>query len=94
MKLIHIKPQLVDYELLKPTKMIPKIIRKIIPKPESSTNDFSFYSNCIGILILIIGIIILYQRLMDKQSIEYEKQNTILTFHQYVKENLQENLKK
>jgi len=70
------------------------MIPKIIPKPESSTNDFSFYSNCIGILILLIGIIILYQRLMDKQSLEYEKQNTILTFHQYVKENLQKNHKK
>jgi hypothetical protein len=92
MKLIHIKPQLVDHALLKP-KIIPKI-PKIIPKIESSTNNISVYINCIGILILIIGLIILYQRLMDKQSIEYEKQNTILTFHQYVKDNLQENLKK
>ena len=61
-----------------PKKINLKPKPKIIPKSEPSKNNFSFYINCIGILILIIGSLILYQRLMDKQSIEYQKQNTIL----------------
>ena len=90
MKLIHIKPKLVDYELFKPTKINLKPKPKIIPKSEPSKNNFSFYINCIGILILIIGVLILYDRLTNKQSIELEKQNTILNFHQYVQEKTQE----
>ena len=42
------------------------------------------------LLILIIGVLILYDRLTNKQSIELEKQNTILNFHQYVQEKTQE----
>ena len=93
MKLILIKPKLVDYELFKPKKINLKPKPKIpkhIPKPESSKYNFSFYINCIGILILIIGVLILYDRLTHKQSIELEKQNTILNFHQYVQEKTQE----
>ena len=86
MKSIHNKPKLVDYELLKPKKKIPKLISE-----SESKGNISFYINCIGILILIIGSIILYQRLKDKQLIEHEKQNTILSFHQYVQGKLQEN---
>ena len=44
--------------------------------------------NIVGLLILCIGGICLYQRLKDREETELEKQNMIIGFHQYVKENI------
>ena len=51
-------------------------------------NDNSLIINFISILILCIGIIILYYRLIENKTKDLEKQNTIISFHQYVKENI------
>ena len=76
----NIQPKLVDYSLFpKPKKIIPK--KKIIINPSL---NFKFYINLVGILLLIIGGLFLYQRLIDKDKTDLEKQNTILEFHQYV----------
>jgi len=92
---MKIKPKLVDYSLLKSSKSPPKpkLKPKLLKKVESSkSNDISFYVNVFGILVLIIGGICLYQRLIDRDKDEFEKQNTIIGFHQYVNENIQQNV--
>ena len=79
------KPKLVDYSLFEKPKV------KIIPKPihlKINKNDNSLIINFISILILCIGIIILYYRLIENKTKDLEKQNTIISFHQYVKENI------
>ena len=38
--------------------------------------------------LLCIWIIILYYRLIENKTKDLEKQNTIISFHQYVKENI------
>ena len=76
-----IKPKLVDYSLFHKPKIIPK--KKIEINPSS---NISFYSNVIGVLLLILGCLYLYQRLIDREKNEFNKQNTLLEFHQYVKE--------
>ena len=79
------KPKLVDYSLFEKPKV------KIIPKPihlKINKNDNSLIINFIGLLILCIGIIILYYRLIENKTKDLEKQNTIISFHQYVKENI------
>ena len=80
---MNTKPKLVDYSLFK------KPVKKIIKKPILTTqNDNSFLINIIGLLILIIGGICIYHRYTEKENKEIEKQNIILGFHQYVKENI------
>ena len=94
---MKIKPKLVDYSLLKP-KTPPK--PKLKPKPKLlikkaepiKSNDISFYINVFGILVLIIGGLCLYQRLVDRDKDEIQKQNTILGFHHYVQQNVQQNV--
>ena len=77
------EPRLVDYSLLqKPKAKSNKPLR--IPQK----NDNSFIINCIGLLILCIGGLCLYQRLHGKNQSELEKQNIIVGFHQYVKEKI------
>ena len=91
---MKIKPKLVDYSLLKPKtppkpklKPKPKLLKKVEP---SKSNDISFYINVFGILVLIIGGLCLYQRLVDRDKDELQKQNTILGFHHYVQQNVQQ----
>tara|TARA_Y100001970_G_scaffold46700_1_gene58933 strand:+ start:438 stop:734 length:297 start_codon:yes stop_codon:yes gene_type:complete len=91
---MKIKPRLVDYSLLKPKtppkpkfKPKPKLIKKAEP---IKSNDIPFYINAFGILVLIIGGLCLYQRLIDRDKDELHKQNTILGFHHYVQENIQD----
>ena len=83
------KPRLVDYSLFQKPKPKPKLI----PAPKkpivSSSNNMSFLVNIVGLLVLIIGGLCLYQRLVDRDKDEFEKQNIILGFHQYVKEKIQ-----
>lgn len=86
---MKIKPQLVDYSLFQKPK--PKIIK---PAPKkivvpSSSNNISFSVNIVGLLVLIIGGLCLYERLKDRELKELEKQNTIVGFHQYVKEKIE-----
>jgi hypothetical protein len=81
------KPRLVDPSwFTKPKSPKPKII---IKKPiiEPNTNN-SMMINLIGLLILGVGALCIYQRYIEKDDKELEKQNTIIGFHQYVKENI------
>lgn len=78
------KPKLVDYSLFQgPVK---KIVQKTSVIPTKSDN--SLLINLIGLMILCIGGILIYQRYIDKGKKEIEKHNVILGFHQYVKENI------
>jgi len=81
---MNTKPKLVDYSLIhEPIKRVVK------PTPSLPTKgDNSLLINLIGIMILCIGGIIIYQRYVEKETKEIEKQNVILGFHQYVKENI------
>ena len=44
--------------------------------------------NCIGFLLLCIGGICIYQRYIDREQKELEKQNLIVGFNEYVKANI------
>ena len=96
MKLIKIKPKLVDPEWLYPKKPVPLLKPapiKVIKEPQlssspSSSNDMSFYFNIIGFIILCIGGFLLYDRLYSKEKDELETQTRILNFNQYVQDNV------
>jgi len=78
-----IKPKLVDPNWFVQKK--PAIIKKI-PKLTFKISD---YINFISITVLVIASIILYDRYQTRPLIELEKQNSILQFHQTVKEKLE-----
>ena len=80
MKVIKLKPHLVDHGLFK-----PKPIFKPKPtfKPPTPDNISSLF-NIVGILLLIIGSLYLYQRYSDKYLNNVKRQHTILEFSQYV----------
>jgi hypothetical protein len=96
MKLIKIKPRLVDPEWLSkkpknPMRLLKPPI-KVIKDPHlasSSSNDMSFYFNIIGFIILCIGGFLLYNRLYSKEKDELDKQTRILNFNQYVQDNVE-----
>tara|TARA_Y100000817_G_scaffold97925_1_gene76338 strand:- start:3170 stop:3412 length:243 start_codon:yes stop_codon:yes gene_type:complete len=77
------KPKLVDYSLFQKPKIIGRAKIKI-----NNKIDNTLIINFIGFLILCIGGIYLYQRLNEKKLNELKKQNTIIGFHQYVKEKI------
>ena len=83
------KPRLVDPAWFAKPKPKPKIIKKVIPKQivDPRANN-SFMINCIGFLILCIGGICIYQRYIDREQKELEKQNLIVGFNEYVKANI------
>lgn len=84
---MNTKPKLVDYNLFK--KPIEKQVNRIIKKPIIPTkSDNSMLINIVGFLILFIGGLCIYQRYIERENKEIEKQNIILGFHQYVKENI------
>ena len=90
MKLIKIKPRLVDHSLIRPsvssTLPAPK---PVTPKPTLTKSEpirLSFWFNLIGVLILCIGGLILHNRYVRKEQIMEEKQHSIVGFTQYVKE--------
>ena len=90
MKLIKIKPQLVDHALLhKPVPIQPKarVIKRPKIVPEVSQN-YSGLFNLIGFMILCIAGLIMYNRWSDKDKIETDKAHSIIGFNQYVKESL------
>jgi len=85
---MNTKPRLVDPAWFAKPK--PKLIKKVIPKPviiDPKVSN-SFMINCIGFLILCIGGICIYQRYIDRDQKELEKQNLIVGFNEYVKENI------
>ena len=95
MKLIKIKPRLVDPEWMYPKKPRPLSIKQIQPvkvikgtNVASSPEDLSFYFNIIGFIILCIGGLLLYNRLSNRDKDELETQTRILNFNQYVQDNL------
>ena len=84
---MHIKPRLVDPAWFDKPK--PKL--NIIKKPDLSIPKLSNNSlmiNIIGLLILCIGGLCIYQRYIEREQTELETQNTIIGFHEYVKENI------
>ena len=81
---MNTKPKLVDYSLFQGS--VGKIIQKTSVMTTKSDN--SLLINLIGLMILCIGGILIYHRYIDKGKKEIEKQNIILGFHQYVKENI------
>ena len=98
MKLIKIKPKLVDPEWMypkKPKTKPPPLMKQIHPVKvikgtdvASPPEDLSFYFNIIGFIILCIGGLCLYNRLSNRDKDELEKQTRILNFNQYVQDNL------
>jgi len=87
MKLIKIKPRLVDHALLhKPIEI--KHPRVKAPPIISESNDYSGLFNLIGFMILCIAGLIMYNRWSDKDKIDTEKAHSIIGFNQYVKESL------
>jgi hypothetical protein len=91
MKVIKIKPRLVDHSLLRTKTPIPPTITKVKTplkdlSSESSSESSSLSSlfNLFGLLVLVIGALYLYQRYTDRDQDEFERQHTILGFSQYV----------
>jgi len=85
---MNIKPRLVDPAWF--AKPIPKIIKKIIPKPiiiDTKSNN-SFIINLIGFLILCIGGLCIYQRYMEREQQRVDNNNLIIGFNEYVKNNI------
>jgi hypothetical protein len=78
-----IKPKLID-----PNWFVQKkpVIVKAKPKLNFKISD---YINFISVTVLIILILFLYDRYQKRALMELEKQNTILQFHQTVKEKLE-----
>ena len=90
MKLIKIKPRLVDHALLhKPAPIHAKalVIKRSKIVPEVSHN-YSGLFNLIGFMILCIAGLIMYNRWSDKDKIETDKAHSIIGFNQYVKDSL------
>ena len=84
---MNTKPKLVDYNLFK--NPIERQVKRIIKKPIIPIkSDNSILINIVGFLILFIGGLCIYQRYIERENKEVEKQNIILGFHQYVKENI------
>uniref|UniRef100_A0A6C0F9R6 Uncharacterized protein n=1 Tax=viral metagenome TaxID=1070528 RepID=A0A6C0F9R6_9ZZZZ len=89
MKLVKIKPRLVDPDwfapkVVKPVQPKIKVVRKITTGPP----DFSIYYNCIGLLIIGIAVFYMYQRYTNKDEILQENRQKIVSFNQYVQDNL------
>ena len=83
---MYAKPRLVDPAWFDKPK--PKL--KIMKKPGLSIkpSDNSLMINLVGFLILCIGGLCIYQRYIEREKTELETQNTIIGFHEYVKENI------
>jgi len=79
---MNTKPKLVDPKWFQKPK--PKPIKKIIP----TSADNSLIINIIGLCILVIGGLCIYQRYLDKEKTELETQNKIIELNEYVKRNI------
>ena len=79
---MNTKPKLVDPNWFQKPKQ--KSIKKVIP-----TNiDNSLIINIIGLCILVIGGLCIYQRYLDKEKTELNTQNKIIELNEYVKRNI------
>jgi len=92
-KHIKIKPRLVDHSLissLQTSKVVvkPIVVNKVRPTKIDIKSEYSFLYNVIGLLLLGIGVLYMYQRYNDRDETEMEKNQTILGFNQYVTESL------
>ena len=89
MKLIKIKPRLVDHALLQGNVPIPRLKPKIVTpnvRITSETPNLSGWFNLIGILILCIAGLIIYNRYTHREQVTIDKTHSILGFTQYVNE--------
>tara|TARA_Y100001958_G_C20775712_1_gene249575 strand:+ start:222 stop:476 length:255 start_codon:yes stop_codon:yes gene_type:complete len=83
---MNTEPKLVDYSLIKKPEKIIKVNKKVINKIKKSDN--SLMINFLGILVIGVILLMMYQRLIEKDKKEIEKQNIILGFHQYVNDKI------
>ncbi len=79
---MNTKPKLVDPNWFPKPK--PKPIKKIIP----TNADNSLIINIIGLCILLIGGLCIYQRYLDRDNTELETKNKIIELNDYVKRNI------
>jgi len=77
---MNTKPKLVDPNWFE--KPIPKI-KKIIP----TNADNSLIINIIGLCILVIVGLCIYQRYLDRENTELKTKNKIIELNEYVKMN-------
>lgn len=93
MKLIKIKPRLVDHSLFaKPVRALKPVPKPVIKELHKKSGDLSFYYNLIAILVLGIVGFLLYQRYIRKDEENIKSQHAILTFDQYVREQTDKNV--
>ena len=90
MKRIKIKPRLVDHALFQPIRPLPPhvIVKKLMPPVQETPSNLSVMFNVIGLFILAIGGLYLYQRYADREVTEDARRHTIIGFNQYVTDNL------
>tara|TARA_B110000495_G_C22970044_1_gene569253 strand:+ start:474 stop:734 length:261 start_codon:yes stop_codon:yes gene_type:complete len=85
---MNTKPRLVDPSwFAKPIpkpRPRPKIVKKVIP---TEINN-SLIINIIGLCILVIGGLCIYQRYIDRDNTELDKNNKIIELNEYVKRNI------
>jgi H+/gluconate symporter-like permease len=79
---MNTKPRLVDPNWFQKPK--PKPIKKIIP----TNADNSLIINIIGLSIIIIGGLCIYQRYIDKEKNELNTKHKIIELNEYVKRNI------
>jgi len=64
------RPQLVEYEKIFKKKQVNEV-KNILKQPkihEKQMNNFNFFMNSIGVIILIVGFGILYHRKTNKEE--------------------------
>ena len=64
------RPQLVEYEKIFKKKQVNEV-NNIPKRPkihEKQMNNFNFFMNIIGVIILIVGVCILYHRKANKEE--------------------------
>ena len=79
---MNIKPKLIDPNWFPKPK--PKPIKKIIP----SNTDNSLIINIIGLCILVIGGLCIYQRYIEREKNELDTKHKIIELNEYVKRNI------
>jgi len=79
------QPHLVDYSLF--SSPAPKVIKRPITMALRVANN-SLLINVIGFLIIFLSALFMYQRMMSREEKAIEHQNSIIGFHQYVKDNI------
>ena len=82
---MKIKPKLIDYNFIDlPKKKLSEIQKQII-----TTDNSKLYLNLFMLLILVIGIYILYNRMITKEEINNENRSNILFLNEYINNSLE-----